>query len=139
MGRYAKFTTGYEYKFSFGVQPSRDIETFGGETDDEVISYDEQYDHSIICHWKWCAERDINQVLEEVKRLGIKLPDFEKYDKSREGTHDLLMNMKIDFENNENKENKPKSYLEISRFRLGCAIYHQLLYTSVLKAEYNLV
>lgn len=30
MGRYVQFSTGFEYKFTFGVQSSLDVTLFGG-------------------------------------------------------------------------------------------------------------
>ena len=109
MGRYCFFTTGFEYKFAFGVQESSDILLFGGEAGVEVHTW---------------TQKDIPFIAAMVKDVC----DFEKYDKNLDGTYELEEDLEKYLDNN----------LEIYyTLRLGCFIYHQLLYTDVLTCEYE--
>ena len=121
MGRYAFFNTGFEYKFTFAVQESHDILTFGGE-------YNLDEDDPNV---EWVAEEDLAGILEKLRRLeeGPAI-DFEKFGKNLDGTHDL-MNHLWDLSKDTADE------VVHARYRLGCLIYHQLLYTPELSAGFE--
>jgi len=42
MGRYATFSTGFEYKFSFGSQSSYDMYRFGGHQFHDITPFSEK-------------------------------------------------------------------------------------------------
>ncbi len=121
MGRYAFFNTSFEYKFAFAIQPSSDMQIFGGS---ELASKeDDSFAHS----WTKDDLPDIKETLEILSKFcKLDLLDFETYEKSIKGTnklwHDLYDKMK-----------SPQDYT----FMLGCIIYHQLLYTDPLTVEYE--
>ena len=121
MGRYCFFNTGVEYKFWFGVQPSEDILKFGGTP---TFVYEGDHKHT----WSVIDRKRIENTLRNLEEtLGLEKIDFEKYEKSVEGTYQL------------------KDYLYtivnetplISRYILGCLIYHQLLYRLDLNCIYE--
>ena len=125
MGRYAFFSTGFEYKFAFGVQPSEDILLFGGNACFEDSDYGylkhswEKEDMSLI-------EKKLQECLEW---LGIDPVKFESYEKNNTGTYNLVYDLQhLTKEHNEEVT---------ARYILGCAIYHQLLYTDALVADYE--
>ena len=110
MGRYAQFSTGFVYKFVFGVQPSTDIALYGvGFTDAEGGS----------CH-EW-NESDIPLLKEYLDEYAI---NWDLFPKSVEGTGTLLRAM---------RERKMPPDLS-----LVCVIYHQLLYCCPLSVDYEL-
>jgi len=109
MGRYAFFNTDFEYKFAFGVQPSSDIQEFGG--DDTSI-------REISSH-NWIQD-DKTYIFNEISFFNI---DFEQYEKNLDGTHALRNDL---YDTNI----EPK-------YVLGCLIYHQLLYTNILICHYE--
>ena len=117
MGRYAFFITGFEYKFAFGLQPSEDIQKFGGfGTRDK---------------WKWSAQKDSEDCLYKIQILEefLELPeiDFSKYEKNLDGTHQLYSDISsLDLKTETH-------YL----YRLGAIIYHQLQYCAALTADYE--
>jgi hypothetical protein len=119
MGRYAHFITGFEYKFGFAIQPSEDIQKFGG--------------YGIHTTWKWSAEKDAEECLDKLRTLEehVLLPevDFTKYEKTLDGTDKLYSDLTSNLES----DNKIH-YL----YRLGAIIYHQLLYCSRLTVDYEL-
>jgi len=108
MGRYAHFNTGFEYKFGFGFQNSNDILDFGGEV---LHIFNEGYG-SI----QWTQD-DKEFILNE---LQLTKEFFDKYEKNSNGTYDLY-------------SSRTDDYKKI----LGCVIYHQLLYTEVLKCNFE--
>lgn len=126
MGRYAFFNTSVEYKFRFGIQDSEDIRKFGG-----VGSY-EGYESEYSSH-SW-NQSDKETIEEELKRLlewiGIDLVDFSTYEKNSKGTQQLYSDMYDLYHKDYNEE-------VIARYILGCLIYHQLLYTESLQADYE--
>ena len=125
MGRYAFFTSGLEYKFRFGVQPSEDITLFGGEIGDE------NYHHGYFTQ-KWTSD-DVPIVKQKVDSLLEWIGEpikFEDYEKSLEGTHTLHSRL------NELYESHPSEEL-VARYILGCLIYHQLGYCKVLQTDYE--
>jgi hypothetical protein len=121
MGRYAFFNTGFEYKFTFAVQESQDILTFGGDynMDDDGPSIE------------WVADEDLTGILEKLRAIeeGPAI-DFEKFSKNLDGTHDLMDHL-WDL----SKEAADGAFH--ARYRLGCLIYHQLLYTPELSADFE--
>ena len=130
MGRYAFFSTGFEYKFGFGVQDSEDMMTFGGE--EKSYNSDGDAAHS------W-TEGDKTTVLEEL----LDILDFH-------GSDTDLDKFIVGFPANEkgttllySATHKEFAKVIVSdplfcRFRLGCLIYHQLLYKPNLEVQYEL-
>jgi hypothetical protein len=127
MGRYAFFTTGLEYKFAFGVQDSADIRSFGG-----IIRHDLYRGGDL--HHEW-GQQDLKTIFDELLELidyrEIHIPDFEKYEDTLNGTHTLKWDIEKTF------QNSTYSGERIARFILGSLIYHQLLYTEVLRVHYE--
>jgi hypothetical protein len=119
MGRYAFFITGFEYKFAYGIQPSEDIQKFGG--------------HGILRKWKWSAENDAEECLYKIRVIEeyCELPetDFEKYEKTLDGTHKLYSDLTSQLD--------PELKIHYL-YRLGAIIYHQLLYCPKLTVDYEL-
>lgn len=113
MGRYAFFNTEFEYKFSFGIQPSDDIELFGG-----YITRDYNIDDNCMEH-TWTSE-DKSFIVCQINSYNI---NFEIYEKNLKGTQQLYHYLCDTISN--------------STIRLGCVIYHQLLYTPVLTCRYE--
>ncbi len=151
MGRYAYFNTGYEYKFSFAVQPSTDILKFSGtiitlkdnyndynidvlefvnSLDSNSINYDEDQNYIYGIH-KWTRE-DKDKILNILSSFGedFIMPDFSKYDLKLDGTTEMYCKEPFRTVYNCNHQ-------EISKFTLGCVIYHQLLYKEELIAKYD--
>lgn len=117
MGRYAFFNTGLEYKFGFAIQPSSDMQQFGGTCTSEE---EDEAKH------EWIQE-DRDEVKAELDFLCESLPPFDDYEKNLEGTHALDYYI---------YENILKG--ELYKIRLGCLIYHQFLYTDKLTVGYEL-
>lgn len=134
MGRYAFFNTGVEYKFSFACRDSDDILLFGGlghfgSTMTHQYFKEEEYEdpyHEWHQHEK---EKILSRVNTLGRNLGIESIDFALYDKSVEGTADLKDSI---FDLIEYKDDRLGNL-----FLLGCIIYHQLLYTDKLTAQYE--
>jgi hypothetical protein len=126
MGRYAFFSTGFEYKFRFGVQPSEDITVFGGKITDE------NYHHGYFTQ-KWTTN-DTSLVKQKLDSLlewiGEDPVPFEEYEKTLDGTHTLAYKLYNLYESHDSEE-------IVARYILGCVIYHQLLYKEVLEVEYE--
>jgi hypothetical protein len=111
------FSTGFEYCFTFDVQTIKDLEIFEGIEENGV--------------WMWLDDDNtvisiLNQ-LYKYEDLGFLIPKFYNYEKTMEGTELMYQNEKFGV-----PEMKCVNAQDISRFRLGCLIYHQLLYTNVL-------
>lgn len=126
MGRYANFNTGFEYKFWFGVQPSEDIQKFGGASWDD---YDEQ---SNTMTYEWTKE-DIPLIQKKLEYMKEKYKynhdDISSFLLTPEGTKKLLQhNIHSNFNDSEKK---------LAKYYLGCVIYHQLLYTDNLTVHYE--
>jgi hypothetical protein len=130
MGRYAFFNTGFEYKFWFAIQPSFDIAEFGG-TD---TTTGDSYSH------KWSvADKDV--VLKELELMSkffdLKMPKFEAFEKTSKGTWT--------FECDDADSWAPCNRGGLddfmagkwAMFKLGCLIYHQLLYKDELTCRYE--
>jgi hypothetical protein len=128
MGRYAFFNTDFEYKFRFGVQKSADMRSFGGR-----ICH-EKYDGGDLYH-EW-DKKDIPFILEELNGLrgwlGIEPIQFEKYEKTLEGTQQLSLDLYKLLEGDTKYSEET-----VVRFRLGSLIYHQLMYTDKLTVQYE--
>ena len=123
MGRWAYFSTDYEYKFWFAIQSSEDILDFGGWDSNK---------YDMPTH-KWLAAEDLEYIKAKLlacaRENGLTLPDFEKFEKSIDGTNALAMSI----ENTKFKDEKVTAW-----FYLGCIIYQQLLWNSELTARYEL-
>jgi hypothetical protein len=122
MGRYAFFNTDYEYKFVFGSQPSSDIRAFGGWSDRRGPHLEP------VQIWE---DRDKQYILDRLgdfqREFGYELPDWSVYPQSLEGSWALR-----DWLNDCNEHNEDRYC-----FQLGCLIYHQLLWTCPLEANYE--
>lgn len=123
MGRYAFFSTDYEYKFWFAIQPSGDILEFGGED----ISEEDQPEH------RWGSSSDLEYIKAKLvicaRDNGVALPEFENFDRSVDGTYALAQSI----DNEKFKDEKVAAW-----FYLGCIIYHQLLWNDELTVRYEL-
>lgn len=128
MGRYAQFNTGFEYKFLFASQPSEDIKEFGGQIND---TDDDEYNFYYSEHF-W-TERDKEQILYTLNHFGegFILPNFSIYDNDISGTYKMYTEEQYCYQY-DNIEDK-----KISKFILGCLIYHQLLYEPNLTVKYE--
>jgi hypothetical protein len=126
MGRYAFFTTGLEYKFRFGVQPSEDIRTFGG-----VASYTSVEQGYLTHLWdeqdKETIQKEITALLEWIGQSPL---DFSSYEKNIDGTWKLKSDLYDLYKDYANEAT-------VARYILGCCIYHQLLYNQSLEADYE--
>jgi hypothetical protein len=126
MGRYAFFSTGVEYKFHFGVQPSSDIARFGGN----FTAQNKEFGYSTHT-WEDSDQEQIKARLEDlIAWIGEEHPLFEEFPKTREGTYELKGALDLLY-----KADAPAEI--ISEYILGCLIYHQLLYSEVLVADYE--
>jgi hypothetical protein len=129
MARQVTFNTGFKYNFTFGVQMTEDITSFGGHG---------EFDKGC---WNWTSINDMNTVddavhilkrLYEFEEKGYMMPKFYKYPKNIEGT-----NMIYHYDSFGSDKIKKIGMNDISEFRLGCLIYHQLLYQPNLSATFN--
>lgn len=131
MGRYAFFSTGFEYKFAFGIQCSADIRFFSGVvTITETDLKKENYRHA------WNQSRDSDTIFNTLKNFwkdpSFPFPDFTEFEPTLKGTHMLNRWFYANIE-------KLHEYLgdECHTFKLGCLIYHQLKYEPNLTARYE--
>lgn len=118
MGRYAYFSSGYEYKFAFAVQPSSDItELCGVETGWNKVSWSKDNQPCIL------------EILKEIEvQYCIPSIDFTKYTNNLDGTYEL----------NSDFRDHASIGLDIHWiYRLGAIIYHQLCYNDKLSVEYE--
>lgn len=134
MGRHARFSTTFEYKFAFGIQPSSDITIFGGKGNDEEDEEngDEDYKQfrSLYSCQSWSRE-DKDHIMRELSKFeGFIMPDFEKYTMDTDGTYEIYKDV---FDINNEINDKQMMYT----FCLGCLIYHQLLYCTELSCYYE--
>ena len=130
MGRYAFFQpTGFEYKFRFAIQPSSDMRTFSG-----IIRHDLSEPGDLVHEWE---PRDQEHVHDELKGLleflCVPMPSFESYERNVDGTQKLSLDLYELLE----KGGKLHSEELVARFRLGCFIYHQLMYVDKLNVHYE--
>lgn len=131
MGRYAFFNTGYEYKFGFGVQNSEDIETFGGITLPETSMSDP------VQSWTEDCKPFILEELNDILDFYSHTMDLETYLNSF--SHDVkgTTMMQSDIWRTLKKDLGVANESTLYRFKLGCVIYHQLLYQKELSAQYE--
>jgi hypothetical protein len=129
MGRRVKFNTGFEYNFTFGVQMTEDITLFGGRG---AVDKGE---------WNWSSIDDMTVIddpvfilnrLREFEEKGYIMPKFYKYPKNVDGT-----NMLYHYDSFGIEKMTKIAMNDLSEFRLGCVIYHQLLYESNLSATFD--
>jgi len=122
MGRYAFFTTGFEYKFKFGVQDSSDILSFGGIKDGGET-----------CFVGW-SEKDIPIIQECLvdleKHLDLLPIKLSTYDGNLQGTYALCHDLYKLYETHQPEET-------VAHYILGYLILHQLLYANDLGAHYE--
>jgi hypothetical protein len=126
MGRYAFFSPGFEYKFTFGVQPSEDIRSFGGK-----IHY--ELSEGTYLHHEWDqtdCETIEGQLKELLQWVCVDAVDFAKYQLNLQGTYSLMYDLHKLYQTDHDPE-------LVARYSLGCLIYHQLLYAETLFAEYE--
>lgn len=132
MGRYAFFSTGYEYKFAFGIQSSQDILAFGGwlrmkhglgsDSDSDSADYEE--------HVRWDQE-DLELIHKKLTSYsGQTLPDIATYEKTLEGLERFRRTIQA------SQENKPDAE-ENTQFLLGALIYFQLHMAPTLNATFE--
>lgn len=122
MGRYAFFSTGFEYKFAFGIQQSEDIELFGGE----IQTIEKSYERKIV--WKKDELPKIKLIMNYLLLINnLENFDVEMFEKSLNGTY-ILYNNFIDLITDE------YGYKTL----LCCIVYHQLLYNDELSCRYEL-
>ena len=87
MGRYANFSTGFEYKFAFAIQASQDITKFGGSALLELHNLYEK-------HHIWRKYADFQTVWDRLVGVDY-VPEKElrefvvTYEKTLEGTERL--------------------------------------------------
>lgn len=128
------FNTGFEYKFVFGLQPSEDIEYFGGDIEDDPVDNDGYVNNATIT---WTAD-DKATCLSALRMIEAEyeLPAFDttKYLNSIEGTYILNTDV-YDIPFDDDKYNKKVYY----KYILGLFIYHQLNYRCPLVASYELI
>lgn len=125
MGRYVFFNTGKEYKFCFAVQPSQDIHCFGG--------FDNNSIDNPIHVWSQEDNEYILGILKDMEEgYQISPTDFSKFENTLEGTKLLYNKIYEDM-----KIYKSNPCPEYYKYMLGALIYHQLLYTNILTAEYE--
>lgn len=118
MGRYAFFSTGFEYKFAFAIQESDDILKFGGFQTDE-------------CEIKW-INSDADFILKRLHQIenvfGWPEFDFTKISKGLKGSEDIYCNRGLHLD-----LSSKYSY----EYILGLLIYHQLTYTEILTCRFE--
>jgi hypothetical protein len=135
MGRWAYFSTGFEYKFGFGVQDSEDITLFGGADSDSDYANDNDYnDHDGLSLIRWNEQdRAVAALrLDVMCQQYTDLPavDVNRYLLTVDGTNSLYEDLWSQFGL---MDENPIHY----RYVLGCLILHQLMYADVLVCEYE--
>lgn len=127
MGRYAYFSTGFEYKFRFGVQSSTDILTFAG-----VDCGDSDPKTGLFLHtWDQTDTKAIDGSLKHMEEaLGLEPLDLTSFPSSLQGTYELRQKLEHLYELGLPEE-------EIARYILGCCLFHQLLYAKTLRADFE--
>jgi len=123
MGRWAFFNTGVEYKFAFAAQPSGDILCFAGN---DITEEEDEYRHVWIRKWHIDSVRAL---LKSWSGMHVE-PKWDSYEQTADGTRSLLTDLYNTLVTDATDE-------LVYRYILGCVIYHQLLYTPVLTANYE--
>lgn len=125
MGRWVHFSTGFEYKFWFGIQTSDDITRFGGK---ELYSH---ADHSSYFVWDTQSDPWDRLVGFGYVRADLLHQWVHSFPKTFKGTESL--HLKFDTWS----EIQQLSGEKKARLLLGLVIYHQLLYTGRLYALFE--
>lgn len=142
MGRYATFSTGIEYKFTFAVQCSSDMARFGGrqythfrtgpgDDEDHIIKWRKEDDVDIV--WRALMSKAPESRSEEQVKAAVAAFPF-----TPEGTEQLRCSFYTDdwpanwLWSEPDLDNKTCAFL-----RLGCLIWHQLQYDEKLSVEYE--
>lgn len=131
MGRYAFFSTDFEYKFAFATQESSDIRLFGG-----VVTTTKQDLNMGKYGHMWEYDKDLQTILKTLQHYvsdtDLTLPDFTQFEGSLDGTHKLR---------NYLDDNARTLYdwigSDMNAYILGCLIYHQLTYEHTLHVGYE--
>lgn len=133
MGRYATFNTGFDYKFVFGVQPSNDIEFFGGIIEDTTED-DNRYTYESKITWSIDDQARCLSVIRTIEsECELPVFNFTNYQNSIEGTYVLYTDAyNIQFDD---EKYDIKIY---HKYILGLLIYQQLNYCCPLKASYEI-
>jgi hypothetical protein len=127
MGRYAYFSTGFEYKFRFGVQNSTEILSFAGLAYKESDPQTGLYLHI----WDQTDTKPIDGSLKQMEQtLGFDPLDLTSFPPSLQGTYALRQTLESLYE-----LGLPEDL--IARYILGCCIFHQLLYAETLRADFE--
>ena len=127
MGRYAFFTTGFEYKFRFGVQHSSDILCFGGF---DCGDPDPSTGHYLI-GWNQSDMKKMEESLKDLElNLDIKPIDSSSYPLNLQGTYALCHDLYELYSIYQPEET-------VAQYILGRIIHHQLLYAKELSAHYE--
>ena len=123
MGRYAFFSTGFEYKFAFAVQPSQDILDFGGR-----LSLKPREEDEGMGNVQWTREEDLMYIHTLLTTdFDFTLPSVEAYEKTLEGLYAFRRDLVDDEESEET----------FARFVLGALIYFQLHMEPTLTAQFE--
>ena len=119
MGRYAFFSTGVEYKFWFAVQPTSDILKFGGH---RLYARDSESLHHVwnSANTVWKRILDLSRVNEVLLKQWI-----SQFPATVNGTEQLIADI------------DGSHFGSDAAIVLGLIIWHQLLYTPRLYAEYE--
>jgi hypothetical protein len=130
MGRYAFFSTGYEYKFAFAVQPSEDILTFGGS---QRLRRDDEEDED-MGNVRWTREEDLAYIHTKLTTdFDFPLPPVHAYEKTLKGLYAFRQDLKLDT----NRWNEGDYATKFSRFLLGALIYFQLHMEPTLSVRFE--
>ncbi len=141
MGRYAYFSTGYEYKFAFALQESSDILEFGGWHSLKDISINKKTGdiYEELGKVRWDIE-DINFIKFKLELFKLPLFDITTYEKNMDGLYnfrndlsDKLLNDKMSDKSDESDEEQSKIY----KYILGYLIYFQLHMKPTLSVEFE--
>lgn len=128
MGRWAYFSTGLEYKFSFASQESSDILEFGGVHSGFQRLNDEDYLYiPTEVTWTDAELPAIDEILKEMeKEQGLMRPSFDTFPFNKEGTEKLYS-----YYCEKERQSTNDKYV------LGLLIYHQLQYESPLEVNFE--
>lgn len=130
MGRYAYFSTDFEYKFVFGLQSSQDILKFGGwldlKKDDENLGY-----------VRWSADEDLPYIRERLDTFGLPTLDMSEYEKTLEGLHTYDLNLTNALYKGDGQKMFDKGQEARAEYRLGCLIFFQLHMMPTLSVEFE--
>ncbi len=133
MGRWVYFSSGFDYKFWFGIQPTQDIFEFYGALCEDSEEEEESYNKDSIklphkLSWESTVKDNIQVYLEDLKETYC-LPEipWASFESSIDGTEDLYKYICDNI--NQSRE--------AAKYALGCVIYHQLLYEDDLTCTFE--